>query len=166
MKKELSTLADVPTHKLTVKLEDGRFKVFYVTEKQAERLQIGINGSDKFICLSKDVDKDAPSYYPKYGSWLERIPKEEQKARQERYDHSITKMTDEHNEQVKKFESEKVDKWIDENPEAWETKKQDAFVKLKAGTMFNGASDVVQSVLVRMEARRMVHDQIIEKPSE
>lgn len=164
MTKELSTQADIPTHKLTLRISEDRYKTFYVTELQAERLAKGINGSDQFISLSKDVDPDAPSYYPKYGSRLERLTKAEMKARQERYDRVVETYVEEKQEEKKKFESEKVDAWINENPEAWEQKKQESFVKMKSTPMFSSASDVVQSVLVRMEARRMVHAQII-KPT-
>jgi hypothetical protein len=165
MTKELVTAADIPTHKLTVKTEDGRFKVFYVSEKQAIVLRAGINGNDKFICLSKDVDKDAPSFYPKWGACLEKISREEAESRMRRYENTVSSVIDEQKEQAKKFESEKVDAWIQQNPEAWEQKRKDAFVKLKSGNMFSGASEVVQSVLIRMEARRIVHAEITKPTS-
>lgn len=165
MNQELATQADIPSHKLTLKREDGTFKQFYLTEKQAFVISKTINAPDQFIVLPKDIDRDSPSFYPKRGAWLERISKDEQEARMKKYDRAVDAVAEAKQEEAKKFESGKVDKWIEENPEAWEQKKQDAFVKMKSGTLFNGASDVVQSVLVRMEARRMVHADITKTAS-
>lgn len=164
MTKELVTSADIPSHKLTVKTEDGRFKVFYCTEKQATIIRNGINGADKFLCLPKDIDKDAPTFYPKYGACLEKISKEELESRKKRYDTTVSKVNEQEQEKAKKFESAKVDEWITANPEGWKISLKAAAEKLSSTPIFKSASEVVQSVLVRMEARRNVHDQII-KPT-
>lgn len=160
MTKELITQADIPTHRLSIMVDKDHFKTFFVSEKQAEMLWEGINGKDNFICLSKDVDKDAPSFYPKFGARLERLSKEEIRSRQEAYDRSLKTHVEEKVEQKKKFDSEKVDGWIAANPDAWEDRKKAAFEKLSKSTMFLGATDIVQGVLVRMDARRILHEDI------
>lgn len=152
----LVTAKDIPTHKLMLKLEDGSFRTFYLTAQEAEWVARNINSMDQFIQLPKTVDANFPSFYPKRGAWMERMPKEEAEARQRRFVGQGVGNVQE--DAAKKEREAKVKEWIEGNPEAFDLMKQEAKERLKKGNgMYNIASRGTQKHLERYEAIRAVH---------
>lgn len=160
---QLVTEQGVPTHRLIVKLDDGTFKTFFLTEKEADWMANHINSSDQFIKLPRSVDPNAPSFYPKRGAWMEKMTREEIQSRAESYARSkaVTDVKNEEEEKKKREMSEKVKKWITENPGGWEKKLDEAAKELsgKKG-IFHSASKETKKNLVKFHAMYLVSEMI------
>lgn len=117
-----SLTTDIATHKLTVKLEDmGKFKTFYLTEKEAEWISKTINGPEQFIVLSKAADPNAPSAYPKRGAWLERMdPRERERQLQEKAIRQAATAQAEREVQDRVTLTLVTNRWIETEPEQYE----------------------------------------------
>lgn len=155
---DLVTLKDVPTHRLTVKLEDGSFKVFYITEQEAVWLTKSINSVEPNLILPKSIDPAAPSFYPKRGSWMERMTKEEITARSRRYAHTTSTIRDQVSESRKKEDNAKARAWIEANPEQFLIMQREAEKKLNDSKgIYHSASDGTKACLIKYEALRNVY---------
>lgn len=82
---DIVTQKDTPTHRLTVKLEDGTFRTFRLTKTEAAWLADNINSNDPFIVLPQTIDPRAPSFYPKRGATLEAMTDQEIQDARRRY---------------------------------------------------------------------------------
>lgn len=164
MTHELATAQDAPTHRLSIKLEDGSYRTFHLSEKQAEWLAQNINSPDRFIVLPKSVDKDAPQFYPKTWATLERMSDEEIAARANRYRKAIQSAEEKADEEQKKKDQAVVRDWIAANPEEFEAMKQQAETKLKNSPgMFHAASAGTKESLIFWEAMRAVYASLLNK---
>lgn len=153
MTTELATTQDAPTHRLTIKLEDGSYKIFHLNEKQAEWLAQNINSPDRFIVLPKNVDKDAPQFYPKTWATLERMSAEEIEQRRSRYAKAVQTEQEKAAEAKKREEQKVVRAWIDANPEEFADMRKKAAEKLASMPgIFHAASDGTKRSLVYFEA--------------
>lgn len=151
----LVSAKDTPTHKLIVKLEDGTFKTFYLTEKEATWMASVINGVDRFIVLPKTIDPAAPSFYPKQGATMSRMSREELDARATRYINMAKPVRDEEVEKAKAESTAKVRAWVKEHPQEFEQMEREAEERLAAQKgMFHIASKNVKRNLIRYEALR------------
>lgn len=164
MTTELATAQDAPTHRLSIKLEDGSYRTFHLSEKQAEWLAQNINSPDRFIVLPKSVDKDAPQFYPKTWATLERMSDDEIRARANRHRKAIRSAEELADEEQKKKDQATVREWIASHPEEFEAMKQQAETKLKGSPgMFHAASDGTKQSLIYWEAMRAVYASLLNK---
>jgi hypothetical protein len=153
MTNELATAQDAPTHRLTIKLEDGSYRLFHLNEKQAEWLAQNINSPDRFIVLPKTVDKDAPQFYPKTWATLERMSEEEVEQRRNRYIKAVQTEQEKEAEAKKREDQKAVRAWIDANTDEFEGMRRMAAEKLAGSPgMFHAASDGVKRSLIYFEA--------------
>lgn len=164
MTRELATAQDAPTHRLSIKLEDGSYRTFHLSEKQAEWLSQNINSPDRFIILPKSVDKDAPQFYPKTWATLERMSDDEIAARSNRYRKAIKTAEEKADEEQKRKDQETVREWIASHPEEFESMKQQAETKLRnTPGMFHAASEGTKVSLIYWEAVRAVYASLLNK---
>lgn len=160
MTTSIITQQDIPSHRLSIKIfedEDGQeHRVFYLNEKQAEWLAKNINSADRFIVLPKEVDPNAPSFYPKTWARMEKMTNEEIEARRDKYMNIVDKIKDEN---IKKERSEaamKVRKWIQDHPTEWEDSLllTEAELKSNKGGHYSFASENIKKSLVWYESMR------------
>lgn len=164
MTHEISTTKDTPTHRLNIKLEDGSYRTFHLSESQADWLAKNINSPDRFIVLPKSVDKDAPQFYPKTWATLERMSDDEIAARKNRYMKSIQTAEEKADEEQKKKDQALVREWIETHPKEFEVMKDQATEKLTKNTgMFHAASTGTKQSLIYWEAVRSVYAHLLKK---
>lgn len=164
MTHDLATAQDVPTHRLSIKLEDGSYRTFHLSEKQAEWMAQNINSADRFIVLPKSVDKDAPQFYPKTWATLERMTDDEIAARSNRYRKAIRSAEEKADEEQKKKDQALVREWIETHPKEFEVMKDQATEKLtKNPGMFHAASTGTKQSLIYWEAVRSVYAHLLKK---
>ena len=154
---------DFPTHKLTVRLEDGTFRIFRLNGRQAQFIVEHINSVEQFIVLPRDIDPDAPTAYPKRGAWVEKMSAEELEAGRRRYaDSTRAFMNAEQEAAVSAARAERtkaIRAWIGKHPEHFERMKMRAAAALVvAGGMYHHASKSVKASLAHYEAMRAVDD--------
>lgn len=164
MTNELATAQDAPTHRLSIKLEDGSYRTFHLSEKQAEWLAQNINSPDRFIVLPKSVDKDAPQFYPKTWATLERMSDEEIRARANRHRKAIRSAEELADEEQKKKDQATVRAWIEANPKEFEAMKEQAAMKLRNSPgMFHAASEGTKESLIYWQAMRDLYASLLNK---
>lgn len=158
----LTSPQDQPTHRLTLKLEDGTFRTFFLTPKEAEWMARNINSNDPFIQLPAAVDPAAPSFYPKRGAWMERMSAEEIAARKKRY--SVPAETKE--DYTKKKRNQEVIAWSKNNPVEYGRMVLAARERLrKGGGFFLLASRNSQEFLIKYEAMHAAEEHLFPSSS-
>lgn len=164
MTQELATAQDTPTHRLSIKLDDGSYRTFHLSEKQAEWLAQNINSPDRFIVLPKTVDKDAPQFYPKTWATLERMSDDEIAARSNRYRKAMQSAEAKADLEQKRKDQEVVRAWIEAHPEEFAAMKEEAAVRLRQSKgMFHAASAGTKDSLIHWEAMRAVYASLLNK---
>ncbi len=160
MSTALTRAEDAPTHKLTIKLDEGSYKVFYLTEKEADWMAKNINSPDRFISLPKSIDSEAPSFYPKTWARMGKMTHEEIESRRNRYVNP-EKIIDAEKEKKQKEETALVRSWIDGHPTEYESLLNKALETLSGRPgMWHSASKGVKKSLVQWEAWRMVYEMV------
>lgn len=164
MTHELATAQDTPTHRLNIKLEDGSYRVFHLSEKQAEWMAQNINSPDRFIVLPKSVDKDAPQFYPKTWATLERMTEDEIAARSNRYRKAIETAEEKADAEQKRKDQETVRAWIESHADDFAAMKEQAETKLRnTPGIFHAASEGTKESLIYWEAVRAVYASLLNK---
>lgn len=159
---DLVTSKGTPTHRLTVKLEDGTFRTFYLLEQEAEWIATAVNGVDPFIVLPKTIDPAAPSFYPKRGAWLERMKPEEVEARQRRYAPPAPAEVAAETAAARAAAKE----WIAKHSADFDRLQVIAHGTLEksGGGFFRMASKGVRASLAKFEAQRRVYETFLNAP--
>lgn len=160
---QLIRAEDTPTHKLVVRLDDGTFRAFYLTEEEAVWVARNINTVEPNLVLPRSIDPNAPSFYPKRGAWMERMSQAEIATRRARYADkaraSVSVGGSEAAEAAKREKSSRIRAWVKGHPGDFERMQHEAEDRLRNGKgMFNSASRGVRRNLVRFEAYRAVDD--------
>ena len=160
---QLIRAEDAPTHKMTVKLEDGTYRVFHLTEKEAVWFADNINSVHPNIAFTnahRHIDPNAPSFYPKRGAWLERMSRAEVEERHRRYVQSKRAEVDaEEAERAKAERSKAIRAWVKANPEEFARMEREAAERLLQGRgMYHSASKPVKQYLAHYEALRAVDE--------
>ena len=70
--KELAKLQDSPTHRLSVKLDDGTFKLIYLRKDQAKSILKNINSRDQFIVIEEEA-------HPKFSCRVVKLTEKDKK---------------------------------------------------------------------------------------
>lgn len=150
----LVTDKDVPTHRLTLKLEDGSFRTFHLTPAEADWMARNINSVDPFIQLPKSVDPNGPSFYPKRGAWMERMSADEMQARRTRH---TAAAAPKENDVERKKRNASISKWIAANPKEYEKLRAESQQRLEQqGGFYKIAKRATREHLARYEAMRAI----------
>lgn len=158
----LITEENFPTHKLTVKLEDNTYRVFYLNKNQAKWMHQNINGVEQFICLPVDIDPDSPTFYPKRGAWMEKIKQHELDRMRQAYEVEGEKSIDEEEKKEREVKARAVRNWIEENPKEWEKLLDRATKELTSSAgIFNSASKTTRKHLIKFHAMALVADEVL-----
>lgn len=167
MTQEIITQRDMPTHKLTVKKEDGTYRQFYLNQKQAEWMAKNINSVEPFIVLPKDVDPNSPQFYPKRGADMEKLSEDDLDRLRRKYQNSTQarEVRDEEEERKKHENTEAVRQWMSDNPKEFEKLLDEATKNLTSRKgIFHSASKNVKKTLIMFEAMRYVSERHVKQP--
>lgn len=111
MTKEITTQKDIPTHILSVKIENDEYKTFWLTSKEADIIWKNINSTDRFIQFSNTRE-----FYPKTGAILRKITDEEKRKRERVYETNAAIIRQEQKMKKEREQKEQeIQKWIKEN---------------------------------------------------
>lgn len=153
---KLATLQDSPTHQLSIKLDDGNYKVIYLRHAQAESILKNINSKEQFIVIENES-------HPKFACRVTKLTKRDMDELDRKYKLAakLQNKNKEEEEQEKKiaFENKKreeVKNWCIANPEKAREYMVQAEDKLRRDHPMFSALGESRIGLVKCEARKMI----------
>lgn len=151
---------EIKTQKLTIPLKSKNgFKIFYITEEQANTLAKAINSNERFIVLSPETTGKGVEFYPKDYVTLETIDKDDlenlhKKSYAKRQNEEIQKKEQEN--KIKK--QKKISDFMYKNPKEYDFLINTKIKNLKESLPF---SSKITEHKIKLLATGIVHDLIL-----